>query len=49
MDIRADEITKILKQQIGDYETEVDIAEVGTVISAGDGIARTGRRHLDLL
>ncbi len=40
MDIRADEITKILKQQIGDYETEVDIAEVGTVISAGDGIAR---------
>jgi len=40
MDIRADEITKILKQQIGDYESEVDIAEVGTVISAGDGIAR---------
>ena len=40
MDIRADEITKILKQQIGNYETEVDIAEVGTVISAGDGIAR---------
>ncbi len=40
MDIRADEITKILKQQIGDYETDVDIAEVGTVISAGDGIAR---------
>ena len=40
MDIRADEITKILKQQIGDYEADVDIAEVGTVISAGDGIAR---------
>ncbi len=40
MDIRADEITKILKQQIGDYEAEVDVAEVGTVISAGDGIAR---------
>lgn len=40
MEIRADEITKILKQQIGDYEAEVDVAEVGTVISAGDGIAR---------
>jgi len=40
MDIRADEITKILKQQIGDYESDVDVAEVGTVISAGDGIAR---------
>jgi F-type H+-transporting ATPase subunit alpha len=40
MDIRSDEITKILKQQIGDYESEVDVAEVGTVVSAGDGIAR---------
>ena len=40
MDIRADEITKILKQQIGDYEADVDVVEVGTVISAGDGIAR---------
>lgn len=40
MDIRADEITKILKQQIGDYETDVDVTEVGTVVAAGDGIAR---------
>jgi F-type H+-transporting ATPase subunit alpha len=40
MDIRADEITKILKEQIGDYEADVDVTEVGTVISAGDGIAR---------
>ena len=31
MDIRSDEITKILKQQIGDYESEVDVAEVGTI------------------
>jgi F-type H+-transporting ATPase subunit alpha len=41
MDIRSDEITKILKQQIGDYESEVDVAEVGTIVSAGDGIARS--------
>jgi F-type H+-transporting ATPase subunit alpha len=40
MDIRSDEITKILKQQIGDYEADVDVSEVGTVVSAGDGIAR---------
>jgi F-type H+-transporting ATPase subunit alpha len=40
MDIRSDEITKILKQQIGGYEADVDVSEVGTVVSAGDGIAR---------
>jgi F-type H+-transporting ATPase subunit alpha len=40
MDIRPDEITKILKQQIGDYEADVDVSEVGTVVSAGDGIAK---------
>ncbi len=40
MDIRADEITKVLKEQIGDYEADVDVSEVGTVVSAGDGIAR---------
>ncbi len=40
MDIRADEITKVLKEQIGDYEAHVGVSEVGTVVSAGDGIAR---------
>ncbi len=40
MDIRPDEITKILKEQIGDYEADVDVAEIGTVVSVGDGIAR---------
>jgi F-type H+-transporting ATPase subunit alpha len=40
MDIRSDEITKILKQEIGDYEAGVDVSEVGTVVSSGDGIAR---------
>jgi F-type H+-transporting ATPase subunit alpha len=40
MDIRADEISKIIKDQLGDYSLDVDVAEVGTVVSVGDGIAR---------
>ncbi len=40
MDIKADEITKIIQQQIEGYATEADIREVGTVTSVGDGIAR---------
>src|ERR1700683_4524059 len=38
--IKADEITKILKAQIANYEQAVAVEEVGTVISVGDGIAR---------
>lgn len=38
--IKADEITKILKAQIANYEQTVAVDEVGTVISVGDGIAR---------
>lgn len=37
--IRADEISKIIRQQIEGYNTGVEITEVGTVIQAGDGIA----------
>src|SRR5687768_3665472 len=40
MDIRAAEISSILKQQIANFGTEADVAEVGTVLSIGDGIAR---------
>jgi F-type H+-transporting ATPase subunit alpha len=40
MDIRAEEISKIIREQIGGYAVEVDVAEVGTVIAIGDGIAR---------
>ncbi|HEY3204033.1 MAG TPA: F0F1 ATP synthase subunit alpha [Thermoanaerobaculia bacterium] len=40
MEIRADEITAILKQQLASYEKAIDVAEVGTVLSVGDGIAR---------
>jgi len=38
--IRADEIATVLRRQIEGYEREIDVAEVGTVISVGDGIAR---------
>ena len=40
MDIKADEISRIIKDQLGSYELDVDVAEVGTVVSVGDGIAR---------
>jgi F-type H+/Na+-transporting ATPase subunit alpha len=40
MEIKADEITRIIQQQIEGYKTEIDIREVGTVTSVGDGIAR---------
>ena len=40
MDIRAEEISKIIRDQIGSYAVEVDVAEVGSIISLGDGIAR---------
>ncbi len=40
MDIKADEISKIIQQQIEGYESEIDIHEVGIVTSVGDGIAR---------
>lgn len=40
MELRAAEISAILKQQITDYTGHVDVAEVGRVLSIGDGIAR---------
>jgi F-type H+-transporting ATPase subunit alpha len=40
MDIRAEEISQILKQQIKNYETRVAVSETGTVLKVGDGIAR---------
>src|SRR5947208_1993446 len=38
--IKADEITQILRQEIENYESKIAVDEVGTVISLGDGIAR---------
>jgi F-type H+/Na+-transporting ATPase subunit alpha len=40
MQIKADEISKILKEQIRDYQSSAVVSEIGTVISVGDGIAR---------
>ncbi|MFO7980760.1 MAG: F0F1 ATP synthase subunit alpha [Candidatus Aminicenantes bacterium] len=40
MEIKADEISKIIQQQIEGYETDINIREVGAVTSVGDGIAR---------
>ena len=38
--IKADEISKILREQIENYEQTVSVDEVGAIISVGDGIAR---------
>src|ERR1022692_1607708 len=38
--IRADEITSILRHEIENYERAIDVSEVGTIMSVGDGIAR---------
>jgi len=40
MEIRAAEISSVIKDQISNFETKADVAEVGTVLSVGDGIAR---------
>jgi F-type H+-transporting ATPase subunit alpha len=40
MDIKVDEISKVIREQIEGYRAGVEVSEVGTVISVGDGIAR---------
>ncbi len=40
MNIKAEEISKIIRDQIGSFAVDVDVAEVGTIVSVGDGIAR---------
>src|SRR5687767_4014451 len=40
MNIKAEEISKIIRDQIGSYAVDVDVAEVGTIVTIGDGIAR---------
>ena len=40
MDIRAEEISRIIRGQIENFDAQVDVSEIGTVISVGDGIAR---------
>ncbi len=40
MTIKADDITRIIREQLGAFTIDVDVAEVGAVVSVGDGIAR---------
>jgi F-type H+-transporting ATPase subunit alpha len=40
MQIRAEEISAIIRRQIEDYDRKMDVAETGTVLTVGDGIAR---------
>jgi F-type H+-transporting ATPase subunit alpha len=40
MHIKAEEISRVIRDHIGSYAIDVDVAEIGTVISVGDGIAR---------
>ena len=50
MDIRASEISAILKDQIANFGAEADVAEVGQVLSVSDGVARiqdTTVQHFD--
>jgi len=40
MNIRAEEITKVIREQIGSQAIDIDVSEVGSVVAVGDGIAR---------
>lgn len=40
MEIRAEEISQVIRDQIKDYEKKIEVSETGTVLSVGDGIAR---------
>lgn len=40
MSIKAEEISALIKQQIENYDSEIEVNDVGTVIEVGDGIAR---------
>src|ERR671931_521564 len=48
MNIKAEEISKIIRDQIGSYAADVDVAEVGTIVAVGDGIARVHGVELNL-
>lgn len=40
MSIKAEEISKLIKQQIENFDSDIEVSDVGTVIEIGDGIAR---------
>ena len=48
MELKAEEISQIIKEQIADYDKKVELSETGVVLSVGDGIAqnlRARKRH----
>ena len=48
MNLRPEEISSVIKEQIKRYSTELEVSDVGTVIQVADGIARIqiGRAHV---
>ena len=40
MDIKTDQITNLLKEQLEKYNNDIDVSEVGEIIEVGDGVAR---------
>ena len=40
MEIKTDQLTKILREQIEKFDGNIDVTEVGEVIEVGDGVAR---------
>ena len=40
MEIKAEEISQIIKDQIQDFDKKIELSETGVVLSVGDGIAR---------
>ena len=40
MQLRSEEITGIIKEQIKNYHSEIELSDVGTVVEVGDGIAQ---------
>ena len=40
MEIKTDQITALLKEQLEKYDNSVDVSEVGEIIEVGDGVAR---------
>jgi F-type H+-transporting ATPase subunit alpha len=43
MELKAEEISQIIKEQITDYDKKVELSETGVVLSVGDGISRISR------
>ncbi len=39
MDIKAEEISQVIRRQIKDYEKKIEMSETGVVLSVGDGVA----------